>query len=118
MRRYNFDGVDIDWEYPNQNGGNPADKGNFVWLVRDLKNAFAGTDYTLSATIGAEASVSYPVYYSGIAEISQYLDFINIMTYDFNGSWNDYTGLNSPLRPSWMDDSYQRTLNVVCENPR
>ncbi|XP_059384618.1 acidic mammalian chitinase-like [Carassius carassius] len=32
-----------------------------------------------------------------IAEIAKYLDFINVMTYDFHGSWENVTGHNSPL---------------------
>jgi GH18 family chitinase len=33
-RKYDFDGLDLDWEYPAGRGGVPADKENFVQLVR------------------------------------------------------------------------------------
>ena len=34
LLRYDFDGLDIDWEYPAARGGSPADKPNFTLLVK------------------------------------------------------------------------------------
>ena len=110
LEKYHFDGVDIDWEYPNQNGGRKSDKHNYVLLLKELKQAFAGKRLSLSAAVGAEASSASESYI--ISQIAKYLDFINIMTYDFNGSWNHNTGMNSPLYHSSKDDSFQRTLNI------
>ncbi|XP_076283245.1 endochitinase-like [Lasioglossum baleicum] len=112
LKKYNFDGLDVDWEYPNQNGGKKADKKNFVELLKELKQAFSSHGYSLSAAVGAEqdsASRSYK-----ISKIAAYLDFINVMTYDFNGYYNGYTGMNSPLYASAKDehDDYYRQLNI------
>ena len=43
------------------------------------------------------------------------VDFINLMTYDFHGAWENVTGHNSPLysHPSETGDS--KYLNVVSE---
>lgn len=48
LNQYNFDGLDIDWEYPI----GAADKVGFSNLLTALRQAF-GTKYLLSAAVGA-----------------------------------------------------------------
>lgn len=49
FRKYNFDGLDLDWEYPAKRGGAPADRENFVHLVKvsvklkGMRDAMKGT---------------------------------------------------------------------------
>lgn len=49
-------------------------------------------------------------------EISKYLDFINVMTYDFHGQWERQVGHNSPLYPLESATSYQKKLTVVSKS--
>lgn len=55
MQKYNFDGVDIDWEYPwaEDRGGIPADFDNFVNFLRRLRERLnsTGRTYGLSITL-------------------------------------------------------------------
>ncbi len=105
IEEYGFDGVDIDWEYPVEGGlpGNirrPEDKENFTALLAELRNQLdqTGEDYLL--TIATTASSIY-MQNLELDQIHQYVDWINIMTYDYHGPWgagaDGCTNFNSPL---------------------
>lgn len=111
VQKYNFDGLDFDWEYPNQRGGKQTDKKNFVLLLKALKTAFKKNGLLLSAAVGAaphSASQSY-----NVPEIVKHLDIVNLMTYDFHGSWETNTGINAPLYAGSWESGNSRDLNVV-----
>ena len=83
LKKYKFDGFDVDWEYPNQRGGKPEDKANFVTLLKEFKEEFSKHGFLLTAAVAAAApsvDLSYDV-----PGVSKYLDFINVMAYDLNG---------------------------------
>ncbi|KAB0800474.1 hypothetical protein PPYR_06214 [Photinus pyralis] len=94
MNTYGFDGFDIDWEYPAQRGGTPRDKANLVTVVKEFRKA-VGNRYLLSIATGATANFIASSY--DVPSLSKYLDFINVMTYDLHGSWDQVTGANAPL---------------------
>lgn len=57
--------------------------------------------------------IYFEFYRYDVVEISKYLDFINVMTYDFHGQWERLVGHNSPLYPLESATSYQKKLTVV-----
>ncbi|KAG8177988.1 hypothetical protein JTE90_010883 [Oedothorax gibbosus] len=88
--KHGFDGIDIDWAYPGSNGGRPVDRQNL-----ELKAALKPRGKLMTATVSATASVIEMAY--DIPKISEELDQIHILSFDFYGSWNNYTGMNAPL---------------------
>lgn len=106
--KYGFDGVDIDWEYPGfaEHSGRPQDKENFTLLLQELSKVAKEHQPPLLVTIAAPAG---PKNYKNIEleKIHSYLDWINLMGYDFNGAWGgaeDITNHNAPLYPTEKGD--------------
>lgn len=103
---HEFDGADIDWEYPVSGGlpGNrtrPQDRQNYTAFLLELRQRFtarsATTGKTYLLTIAAPANPAIIANYEP-ALIHPVLDWINLMTYDLRGPWGDpFTGFNAPL---------------------
>jgi len=47
-----------------------------------------------------------------VPAVASYMDFINVMAYDFHGKWEKETGHNAPLYSPSSDSQYQKQLNV------
>jgi chitinase len=118
MVKYGFDGIDVDWEYPvggglESNKTRPEDKPNYTLLLAELRKQLdeqGKTDkkkYLL--TIAAPAG---PKTYANVEldKIHAHLDWINLMTYDFHGSWSTLTNFNAPLFASAADPTEDEAI--------
>ncbi|KAF7296011.1 Glycoside hydrolase family 18 protein [Mycena kentingensis (nom. inval.)] len=98
---FGLDGIDIDWEYPNEAGaGNPfgsADAANLLTLITSLRTAL-GSSKIISAAVtdlpwlGADGKP--------IKDMSKYaaqMTYVNLMNYDIFGDWSPAPGPNAPL---------------------
>lgn len=109
LLKYNFDGLDFDWEYPANRGGVQSDKENFIHMIEELKTAFAPHGLMLTAAVSAGKTTIDTGY--DVPAMNRILDQIHLMAYDFHGAWEDFTGHNSPLYSNELDYGEFVTFN-------
>lgn len=121
----NFDGIDIDWEYPcNDQSGIKArkeDRENFTEYLKGLRECLDeqgeknGKQYILSIALGAGQQYADSI---EMAKVHTYLDYINVMTYDLRGSFTYITGHHTNLySPKEEPDgiSGDKSVNILLQ---
>jgi chitinase len=93
-----FDGIDFDWEYPNDAGMNiehysTADYNNFATLLEEVRAAI-GTSKLITSCFSAVPSKLAGFNWTRMNAV---LNYMNMMTYDYNGGWSNKAGHNAPL---------------------
>ncbi|SOD54654.1 glycosyl hydrolase family 18 protein [Pseudoxanthomonas wuyuanensis] len=102
-----FDGIDIDWEYPNACGlscGSAEDRANFTALLAEFRSQLNAVRPGLLLTVAVGAGID-KIAATDPGQYAQHLDFINVMSYDFHGGWESRTNHHSALFASPNDPS-------------
>ncbi|KAL0075401.1 glycoside hydrolase family 18 protein [Phycomyces blakesleeanus] len=109
VKTYNVNGLDLDWEYPNNPDGvscnekNANDTPNYLKLIQLLRKkldaAFPNEHKTISAAVSTTVfrDGNQNPYKKLASGWKNALDYVNIMAYDLAGPWNPKTSSNSPL---------------------
>jgi len=120
-----FDGIDLDWEWPNSEGhlGNiykPADKANYTLLAQEFRRqldalgATNGKHYTLSAFLPADpAKISAGIDIPGL--FGQF-DFATIQGYDYHGAWETAANQQSAIKLPANDPSTFKFSSEIAIN--
>lgn len=88
-----FDGLDVDWEYPQT----PQEGSNFVALLSAIRHELDKYAISLPSKphfLLTAASLAGPQHFPNIPfrDLDPYLDFWNLMAYDYAGSWDTVSG--------------------------
>lgn len=122
IEAYDFDGIDLDWEYPGyeDHSGTPEDTVNFTLLLQairtklNLLGSFRGRYYKLTAALPCGPDKIEKIQVSQIANI---LDELNLMSYDLHGAWDALTGTNAPMfDQGWTDETPRWSVHGCVEN--
>jgi chitinase len=107
IKKYQLDGMDMDWEYPGISGAGtmarPEDTQNFTALMKGLREMLDTFD---SPKVLTFASAGWKRYYDYVDmdEVMKYADYTNVMTYDQVSGVSIYTGHHTPLGDVTSED--------------
>ena len=114
IQQNDYDGVDIDWEYPST----LVHKENLTLFVSELRSALDMIDSGYLLTMAISSGNWYGQWFD-YEKLVSICDWLGVMTYDFHGNWSSHAGHNSPISsPSNCSDGSVETALSYLRDQR
>ncbi|XP_043270406.1 serine-rich adhesin for platelets-like [Venturia canescens] len=121
LRQNHFDGLDLDWEYPAfRDGGKPRDKNNYADLVQELRQEFERESSKtgrprLLLSMAVPAGIEYIDKGYDVPRLNEFLDFVNLLSYDYHSAYEPAANHHSPLYPLEEDNEYNYDTELTID---
>lgn len=117
VKEFDYDGIDLDWEYPDTN----IEIVSFERLARRFRTRLDDLgDRKNSTMLLTMAASAHPKTLEWLAKdfLLETMDWINVMTYDYCGTWATFAGHHAPLFssskvPAGSQQSVEQTIHYL-----
>ncbi|MDB6039603.1 MAG: chitinase [Verrucomicrobiales bacterium] len=108
---FNYDGIDLDWEYPDTREEIVGFERMARRFRKELDELGKRKNLPMFQTMAAAANPE-TLKWLGKDLLMETMDWLNVMTYDMAGEWTDYAGHHSPLFASSKQPGHPRSTEL------
>ncbi|ETN74952.1 glycosyl hydrolase, family 18, partial [Necator americanus] len=98
LKKFDFDGIDLDWEFPTwSSDAHKSDRARFPLLLKALREKY-GASLLITLAVAGPPTITRVAY--DVTSFNRYADLVQVMNYDYHifSYFHPFVGFNAPLR--------------------